>query len=191
MATMGRGLETDMGWLRREMLLPATLFAAIPVGFLIGIALFQLTVAMPEARRSRAETIASFQTLRAISAVETAVQDAERGQRGYLITGRDSYLQPYSQAKSELGQLVSQLQQNVRSDASEEDRLLALQAHLTTKMNELESTIATYRERGFEAARAWRRSTRTSRRSRTEKAAVWREGPRRPVAPIGWSRRHS
>jgi signal transduction histidine kinase/CHASE3 domain sensor protein/ActR/RegA family two-component response regulator len=142
-----------MGWLRREMLLPATLFAAIPIGFLIGIALFQLTVAMPEARRSRAETIASFQTLRAVSAVEDAVQDAERGQRGYLITGRDSYLQPYLQAKSEIGQLVSQLQQDVRSDASEEDRLLALQAHLTTKMNELASTIATYRERGFEAAK--------------------------------------
>ena len=80
-------------------LAPALLFAVLPLAIIFAVAIFQLTVALPEATRSRAETAASFQTLRDVSAVDQAVQDAERGQRGYLITGRETYLEPYDHAK--------------------------------------------------------------------------------------------
>jgi signal transduction histidine kinase/CHASE3 domain sensor protein/ActR/RegA family two-component response regulator len=133
---------------------PALLFAVLPLGFLFALAIYQLTIAMPEAHRARAETAASFQTLRDVSAVDEAVQDAERGQRGFLITGRDIYLDPYNQAKANLPALLSQLRRSLQEDSAQEDRLFRLQADLTTKMNELAATIAAYREVGFAGARS-------------------------------------
>jgi hypothetical protein len=59
----------------QSKLLPALLFAAVPLGFLIGLAAFQLTLAIPDARHARAETIAGFEGLRAVHAVDEAVQD--------------------------------------------------------------------------------------------------------------------
>jgi CHASE3 domain sensor protein len=46
-------------------------------------------------------------------AVAEAIQNAERGQRGYLITGRENYLEPYNSAKERLPQLLGNLQQAV------------------------------------------------------------------------------
>jgi signal transduction histidine kinase/ActR/RegA family two-component response regulator len=113
-----------------------------------------LTYAVPDARQARAETIAGFQSLRAVHAVDEAVQDAERGQRGFLLTGRDAYLEPYRTAKTALPGLMIKLQQALQDNQAQQPGLLNLQADLTTKMNELESTIATYRAGGFEGARA-------------------------------------
>ena len=55
----------------------------------------------------------TFLIVRTASAVDEAIQDAERGQRGYLITGRNSYLDPYNSAKERLPQLLVDLQQAV------------------------------------------------------------------------------
>ena len=135
-------------------LAPALLFAVLPLVFLVAVAIFQLTIALPEASLSRAETAASFQTLRDVSAVDEAVQDAERGQRGFLVTGRDSYLEPYDHAKEILPALMGNLSRDVSGDGDQQGRLLSLQADLTTKMNELAATIATFRSSGFNAAKA-------------------------------------
>ena len=144
------------GWWsrRRASAIPAALFAAIPLAFLIAIAVYQLTQAVPQAREARAERTASFQALRALSAVDEATQDAERGQRGYLLTGREEYLQPYASAKAALPHLMADLQGAVHNSSDQQPRLLTLQADLTTKMNELESTIAVFRDRGLGAALA-------------------------------------
>jgi signal transduction histidine kinase/ActR/RegA family two-component response regulator len=144
----------QFGRLRKMRLAPALLFAAIPLTFLIAIAVFELTVAIPEAQLTRAQTTATFQTLRDVTAVDEAVQDAERGQRGYLITGREIYLEPYTHAEAVLPGLMSQLRRAVDDDSDQQDRLLKLQADLTTKMNELASTIAAFRASGFETAKA-------------------------------------
>jgi signal transduction histidine kinase/ActR/RegA family two-component response regulator len=133
---------------------PALLFAAVPLTFLLLIAIFQFTSAVPEARQTRAETSASFQTLRDVSVVDEAVQDAERGQRGFLITGREGYLEPYDHAVTVLPALMTRLRADVQEDTSQLDRLLSLQAHLTTKMNELAATIAAYNSSGFGAAKS-------------------------------------
>ncbi len=139
---------------RRASILPAVLFGAVPLTFLLGIVLFQLTQAVPQARQARAERVASFQALQAVSAVDEATQDAERGQRGYLLTGKDDYLQPYLDAKAALPRLMTALQDAVHDDAAQRQRLLALQADITTKMNELQRTIAAFRQHGLEAALA-------------------------------------
>jgi len=111
-------------WRVRAQLLPALLFAAIPLAFLVAVALYRFVDAAPEARRTRAETVASFQAMHAVGAVDQAVQDAERGQRGFLLTGRDAYLEPYTTAKASLPRLMSDLQWSLHDDADQQRRSL-------------------------------------------------------------------
>jgi signal transduction histidine kinase/ActR/RegA family two-component response regulator len=137
----------------RSGIIFALLFSAVPLIFIAGIVVFQLTQNVPQARRARANTVLSFTTIRTVTAVDEAIQDAERGQRGYLITGRQSYLEPYQHAKDRLPQLMLDLQAATSEHPDQQQRLLKLQADVTTKMNELASTITVMRERGFDAAK--------------------------------------
>ena len=133
---------------------PALLFALVPLAFLAAITFYQFFKNVPDARLAREDTKKTFLIVRTASAVDEAIQDAERGQRGYLITGRDAYLDPYNSAKERLPQLLVDLQQAVADRPEQQRRLLALQGDLTTKMNELAETIARRREQGFGAAQA-------------------------------------
>jgi signal transduction histidine kinase/CheY-like chemotaxis protein len=142
---------------RREVLVeisPAILFATIPLIFLASVTLYQLFINAPDAADARALTLQSFKVLRIAGAIEEGVQDAERGQRGYLLTGRDVYLEPYSGAVSKLSALVAELQEATNQSPDQAPRILRLQADLTTKLNELSSTIDAMRTSGFEAAKA-------------------------------------
>lgn len=132
----------------------AILFAAVPLGFLVAITLYQLLDNVPQARLAREETKKAFLIRRTATTLDRAVRDAERGQRGYLITGRDAYLEPYRSAKEKIPGLISDLQRLTSNDPDEQHRLLSLQADLTTKINELAATIAARQEHGFEAAQA-------------------------------------
>jgi PAS domain S-box-containing protein len=137
-----------------RLIIPTLLFAGIPLLFIASIAVFQLAKNVPDARSARTNTVLSFNTIRAASAIDEAIQDAERGQRGFLITGSEVYLEPYTKAKERLPGLMVDLQQATIASSDQAPRLLQLQAHITTKMNELGATIAAMRQRGYEAARA-------------------------------------
>ncbi len=137
----------------RSALMIAALFVAIPLAFIAGVVIFQLAKNVPDARDARARTIQAFQSISTAKAVDEAIQDAERGQRGFLITGQEAYLGPYAEAKERLPQLVIDLQQAVGGDPGQQRLMLKLQADITTKMNELAETIALMRSRGFDAAR--------------------------------------
>src|SRR5208337_4433569 len=152
-----------MSWSRRSMqrisisradFAPALLFALVPLAFLAAITFYQFFKNVPDARLAREDTKKTFLIVRTASAVDEAIQDAERGQRGYLITGRDAYLDPYNSAKERLPQLLVDLQQAIADRPEQQRRLLALQGDLTTKMNELAETIAKRREQGFGTAQA-------------------------------------
>jgi signal transduction histidine kinase/ActR/RegA family two-component response regulator len=138
----------------RLEIIPALLFAAIPLLFIAGIVGFQFAKNVPDARTARANTLLSFGSIRAANAVDEAIQDAERGQRGFLITGREVYLEPYLRAKGRLPSLMAELQQASAASPDQQLRLLKLQADITTKMNELASSITMMRQQGFEAAKS-------------------------------------
>jgi CHASE3 domain sensor protein len=136
----------------RAAIAPAFILAAVPLALLAAIGLYQIFGNIPAARSAREDTKNAFFVIRNVDALFSAVQDAERGQRGYLITGRESYLTPYETAKERIPQLLSDLQQATLDRPTQQRRLLTLQSDLTTKMNELAATIAIRREQGFDSA---------------------------------------
>ena len=138
----------------RADMLPAFLVAAVPLAFLAAISFYQVLGNVPAQRSVHEKIQNSFFVVRTASDLCGEIQSAERGQRGYLLTGRDLYLEPYEKAKTRIPQLLGDLQQATLDSPDQQRRLLNLQADLTTKMNELADTIALRRGKGFEAALA-------------------------------------
>jgi signal transduction histidine kinase/CHASE3 domain sensor protein/DNA-binding response OmpR family regulator len=90
-------------------------------------------------------------TLAALEDVLSAVKDAETGQRGYLLTGNESYLRPYRAAAEEIGPRLYALQRLTMDNPAQQDRLATLKERIDAKLGELKQTID-LRQSGAEAA---------------------------------------
>jgi signal transduction histidine kinase/ActR/RegA family two-component response regulator len=69
------------------------------------------------------------------------VQSAETGQRGYLLTGRDSYLEPYSAAVEQLPATLDRMADLVRGDPRQGQAVVRLRQLIGDKLAELRSTV--------------------------------------------------
>jgi len=90
----------------------------------------------------------------AVNETLALVTDAETGQRGYLLTGDPSYLQPYRASMPKINAALSRLRELVVVNGSQPmvDRASHLASLIGGKMNELETSIALNDKSGREAA---------------------------------------
>jgi signal transduction histidine kinase/CheY-like chemotaxis protein len=89
-----------------------------------------------------------------LTRVLSTVQDAETGQRGYLLTGRDNYLTPYEDAVENLPATLDRTADLVRDDPQERQSLTELRQRIGAKLDELRSTIDLRKSGHAEAALA-------------------------------------
>jgi CheY-like chemotaxis protein/signal transduction histidine kinase/CHASE3 domain sensor protein len=84
----------------------------------------------------------------------STVQDAETGQRGFLLTGNEKYLEPYSAALANVGAKLATVTSLTQDNSEQQDRIVPLRRHLDAKLAELKETIQARRAQGGEAALA-------------------------------------
>lgn len=84
----------------------------------------------------------------------STTQDAETGQRGYLLTGAASYLDPYVRAAQDVTQRLDVVEELTRDNPTQRANLVPLQRHIEAKLAELRETIALRKTLGLEAALA-------------------------------------
>src|SRR4249919_1365278 len=90
--------------------------------------------------------------LLSIERLYSAAVDAETGQRGYLLTGDERYLEPYQQALQEIQTRKGVLRQ-FASSGDLPSTAVDFVANLTDqKLAEMDQTIQARRERGTESA---------------------------------------
>jgi len=87
-----------------------------------------------------------------LNQVLSTMKDAETGQRGYVLTGQDSYLLPYTAAVNAIEERVLRLEQEAKDQPEFQLRIAPLKVHIAAKLNELDQTIQLRRDKGFEAA---------------------------------------
>ena len=78
---------------------------------------------------------------RQLQTVLSLVQEAEAGQRGYLLTGRASYLLPFSEARTELPKIFAAVAAASEGDPQVEPHVTQVQRLARLKFAELEETI--------------------------------------------------
>jgi len=84
----------------------------------------------------------------------SALKDAETGQRGYLLTGVEAYLDPYRIAIGAIPAELATLRRLTADSALQRRRLEYLQPLIATKLDELSETIARKRRGDAEGALA-------------------------------------
>lgn len=122
------GTRRNRGAGRRSFRL-ATILAGALIAVLLAITGNELYREFSSAGRLREAVRQSYETRSSIQSVFSLLQDAETGQRGYVITGDRRYLEPYDAAREALDERLSELGRRFGTDpeqAADHRRLLQL-----------------------------------------------------------------
>jgi len=116
------------------------------IGFLIGL-FFLAADGQSRLNAANERVHASQLRQQALSEFSALLNDAESGQRGYLLTGESSYLQPYTEAVAKVEAALDRLHEAYggRDDSREFHELRILTGK---KLGELEDTLALFKRRG-------------------------------------------
>jgi len=94
----------------------------------------------------------SYQVRMALADLLSTLQDAETGQRGYLLANDDAYLDPYQSALRQIEAVYGSLHALTADDPRQQQRLAAVRPLIDAKLAELKQTIEVRRTQGLDAA---------------------------------------
>ena len=102
-------------------------------------------------RGSQTEVERLQRVLKANEALLSSLKDLETGERGYLLTGEQSYLRPYHKAKAELSGLTDSLRSEVRF-SDQVERVRKLCPLVEDKVAEVDAILLVRDQLGADAA---------------------------------------
>ena len=94
----------------------------------------------------------THQVLEELSHLLSLMKDAETGQRGYLLTANDGYLEPYTAALPEVAATLGDIQSLTADNARQQQRIARLRPLVDAKLAELKQTIDLRRGDSLDAA---------------------------------------
>jgi len=128
-----------------------TLLALGPaiVVLILGATMFD---GLRRARESRALVAQTRDVIDRAQAMFSALQDAETGERGYMITGEAAYLEPYDRGIETLRTDTAALRVLTRDNPEQQARLDSLSPILRERLATLATGVASRRAIGFDSA---------------------------------------
>lgn len=101
------------------------------IGFMLGIAVLILDAAVPLLLAQRVTTLrdevdAAFKLDKQLAELLSAYKDVETGQRGFMITGRREFLEPYDAGRLFLADLLPQIEAATAGDPVQAPRMKTL-----------------------------------------------------------------
>ena len=88
-----------------------------------------------------------------IGEVESLLKDAETGQRGFLYTGNEQYIQPFNFAVTQVDGHINTLAELTADNPRQQSAIADLRVLVRVKLDELANTIALYRSGKQDEAR--------------------------------------
>ena len=128
-------------------------------GMAVGLLFFLLTgaasyITISTIRDDNAKIIHTHDVISALDDLQSALQNAETGQRGFVLTGNDRYLEPYQAAQPKVVATLEAIAALTVDNPAQQSAVAALKPHIAAKLAELKETIALRRNRGQTAALA-------------------------------------
>ncbi|HEY0981460.1 CHASE3 domain-containing protein, partial [Schlesneria sp.] len=136
--------------LRSETFIILGMVAALILFIFSGVISYTNTLALSRNARQIADT---HELLMGLTDLLALSADAETGQRGFVITGDEKYLEPYTVAVVRIRSRLVDLDRMMNHSSEQRSRIAFLEAGITDKLDELAETIALRRQSGFEPAR--------------------------------------
>jgi CheY-like chemotaxis protein/CHASE3 domain sensor protein len=135
----------------------AELWSALGMGLALAFFLISGTIAYRniETLRTSSEKIwHTHEVLIALDDLLSTTQDAETGQRGYLLTGNDRYLEPYQRAVTDVATRTETVASLTKDNPAQQANQMQLRRHLDAKLAELAETVSLRRTQSAQAALA-------------------------------------
>ena len=147
--------KSSLGTVRSSLPLPPKTL----IGFLLAVAAVAIIALLSyQSLQATTATAANLtQTIEVLGRLESllsTVIDAETGQRGFLLTGEESYLAPYTDAKDALPEEIKSMRALLVNRPEQRRRLDELESLTNLKMAELDSTVTLRRAGKPDAALA-------------------------------------
>ncbi len=124
------------------------------LGVAVALLFFLLTGVLAYAnvqmlRANAAKVVATHETITEFGNLLSALQDAETGQRGFLLTGKEDYLEPYEDALARTRASLSTVEEQVADNPSQMATIRRLKPRIDGKLAELGQTIDVRRTQGI------------------------------------------
>ena len=133
------------------LLLPLAVIL-VPLLALVALQSYQAGIHTPRLIREQALITHSFDLIATAQSLLAALQDAERGQRGYLLTGDSRYLDAYRNGTAQTPRQLDRLQLLLSDDVGHRQAIAPLVQAIRSKLVEMQSTLVAYDTRGLAAA---------------------------------------
>ena len=119
--------------------------------------------------------IHTHETIQASELVLSLMKDAETGQRGFLLTGNDRYLEPFRTGSANYKSAIEHLRELTSDNDHQKPNIDQLQDACNLKIDELTETVNLRRNKGFDEALAV---------VKTDRGKVYMDQIRKGVADI-------
>ena len=128
--------------------------SAVPMAMVIAIGAYLSHHLHQQLIESRYRVDYTYQVLGEVDRLFISLQDAETGQRGFVITGDEEYLTPYGNAIGSAPLAFARLRELLIGSAIQAAQMDRLQALMDAKLEEMGKAVAARRTSGFPAAAA-------------------------------------
>ena len=131
--------------------------AVLLVGYLVALALLAVSAAvdlritreLEESGKAVSRTIEAMEKLRQVG---NTFFLAESAHRGYLLTGQDSYLDPYREMHQAIGSRLDETNRLVSDTPAQRDRLNTLRSLADRRFSQMDGTLDAYRTGGQQSS---------------------------------------
>src|SRR6266403_3135002 len=138
-----------MNWkIGNHLVLGGFIIATAILAF-VGWQSYRNTARFAEASEWRKHT---YEVLRNLDETAARLVDAETGQRGYLLTGEEAYLEPYRATIKSIDQTIGNLKNLTSDNPNQQKRIQILEPLVGKKLTELQRTIDLRKNEGLAAA---------------------------------------
>ncbi len=103
-------------------------------------------------RSNNERVVHSHEVIVTLADLLSNIQDAETGQRGFLLTSNERYLEPYQAAINAIPGRLDAIAGMISDNSSQIQRLANLKTHVAGKLAELRETIDLRKSQGADAA---------------------------------------
>jgi signal transduction histidine kinase len=102
--------------------------------------------------QSRVTLLHTYEVISALEGLELALNEAETGQRGFVLTGNPRYLAPFTTGSKKLEASLKQIKLLTKDNSDQQQSVGAISTLVREKFREMEETIVLRRSQGLEAA---------------------------------------
>jgi signal transduction histidine kinase len=134
-----------------RILVPALLLIALVV---VGLNTWLAIRAIDSLTDSHYWVDHTWQSINQVERIMGLVKDAETGNRGYLITGEEQYLEPYLTAKQQLPPDLDRLRSLTSNDPTQKANLVEMRSAINRRLDLLERGIALRRSGSADSSHA-------------------------------------